>query len=126
MSDVSRKDQGKSGRAGGLLAITIADAIARAKEEPGWSSGDRFAVSLAKHKDLTVTVLMLRKGARLKEHTARGSISLQVMAGAVRFSAAGDQKTLTPGTLCVLDREIQHSVEALEESTLLLTAALPV
>jgi quercetin dioxygenase-like cupin family protein len=47
------------------------------------------------------------------------------MAGAIRFSAAGDQKTLTPGMLCVLDREIQHSVEALEDSTILLTAALP-
>jgi quercetin dioxygenase-like cupin family protein len=88
------------------------------------SSGDRFAVSLAKHDDLTATVLMLRKGARLKEHTARRSISLQVMAGAVGFSLAGDEKTLTPGTLCVPDRETQHSVEALEESTILRRAAV--
>jgi quercetin dioxygenase-like cupin family protein len=69
--------------------------------------------------------LLLREGARLKEHTARGPISLLVMAGAVRFSIAGDGNTLTPGTLGVLDREIQHSVEALEESTILLTAAPP-
>ena len=117
----------KTGRnpAGEPIAIRLDDEIARAKANPQWSSGDRFAVSLVKHRDLTVTVLLLRKGARLNEHTARGSITVQVIAGAVRFRAAGDEKTLAPGMLCVLEREIPHAVEALEESTLLLTAALP-
>lgn len=120
------KDE-KTGRnpAGELIAFKLDDEIARAKSQPSWSTGDRVAASLVKHRDLTVTVLLLRKGARLNEHTARGSISLQVVAGAVRFRAAGDEKTITPGMLCVLDREIPHAVEALEESTLLLTAALP-
>jgi len=124
MPEIGKEDQGDGERAGGLLAITIAEVAAQAKEQPQWSAGDRFATSVAKHKDLSVTVLILRKGALLKEHTARGSISLQVMAGAVRFSAAGGDKNLTPGMLCVLDSEIPHAVEALEESTLLLTAAI--
>jgi len=117
----------KTGRnpAGEPIAIRLDDEIARAKANPQWSSGDRFAVSLVKHRDLTVTVLLLRKGARLNEHTARGSISLHVVEGSVRLRAAGDEKTLTPGMLWVLEGEVPHAVEAIEESTLILTAALP-
>jgi quercetin dioxygenase-like cupin family protein len=125
MADVSKDDKSGRNPAGEMIAIRLDDEIARAKAQPPWSSGDRFAASLVKHRDLTVTVLLLRKGARLNEHTARGSISLQVIAGAVRFRAAGDEKTLAAGMLCVLEREVPHAVEALEESTLLLTAALP-
>jgi quercetin dioxygenase-like cupin family protein len=50
---------------------------------------------------------------------------LQVVAGAIRFRTAGEERTVTAGMLCALDREIPHAVEAIEESTLLLTAAHP-
>lgn len=125
MAEASKDEKTGRNPAGELIAIRLEDEIARAKAQPQWSSGDRFAASLVKHRDLTVTVILLRKGARLNEHTARGSISLQVIEGAVRFRAAGDEKTLAPGMVCVLEREIPHAVEALEESTILLTAALP-
>ena len=108
----------------GLNSFALEDEIARAKSQPSWSTGDRCATSLSKHRDLSITLLLLRKGARLNEHTARGSISLHVVAGAIRFRAAGDERTVTAGMLCALDHEIPHAVEALEESTLLLTAAL--
>jgi quercetin dioxygenase-like cupin family protein len=94
-------------------------------QRAGQQSGDRNAVSLVKHRDFTVTLLALRGGSHLHEHSAKGSISLQVIAGVIRLNAGGEQKTVSTGTICVLDREIPHSVEALEDSTLLLTAALP-
>jgi hypothetical protein len=67
----------RSGRnlAGGLSGFKLEDQIARAKSQPSWSMGDRCATSLSKHRDLSITLLLLRKGARLNEHTARGSIS---------------------------------------------------
>jgi quercetin dioxygenase-like cupin family protein len=108
----------------GLSSFKLEDQIVRAQSQSSWSANDRSATSLFKYRDLTVTLLLLRKGARLKEHTARGSISLQVIAGAIRFRAKGREQTLTSGMLCALDREIPHAVEALEESTLLLTAAV--
>jgi len=111
--------------AGELLAFAIDHEIGRAKGEPQWASHDRFARSLAKHRDLTVNVMLLRKGAHLQEHQARGSITLQVLSGAIRFIAHGQEKTLTAGMLAVLDKEVPHSVEAIDESALLLTAALP-
>lgn len=125
MADSAKDDKSGRNPAGEVLTFTIEAGVAHAKAQPQWSAGDRFALSLVKHRDLTVTTLILRKGAHLKEHRAHGSVSVQVLAGAIRFSAVGAQKTLAAGMLCVLDKEIPHSVEALEESAILLTAALP-
>ena len=111
--------------AGEMLTFAIDAELARARSQPQWSSGDRVAHSLVKHRDLTVTALLLRKGAHLREHHAPGSIAVQVLSGAIRFTAAGSANTLTPGMVCVLDREVPHAVEALEESAILLTASLP-
>jgi len=119
-----QKDKTESSRTDGFSTFKLEDQIVHAKSQPSWNANDRFATSFFKHRDLTVTLLLLHKGARLNEHTARGSISLQVIAGAIRFRAKGREQTLTSGMLCALDREIPHAVEALEESTLLLTAAL--
>jgi quercetin dioxygenase-like cupin family protein len=118
------KDE-RTGRnpAGGMVALDLDEEIRRAGS--GLQAGDRNAVVLVKHRDFTVTLLALRKGAHLHEHSAKGSISVQVIAGVIRMNAAGEEKTVSSGTICVLDREIPHSVEALEDSTFLLTAALP-
>ncbi len=125
MSDTGKDPTMGRKPAGELLAFAIDHEIARAKGEPQWASHDRFAISLAKHRDLTVNVMLLRKGAHMQEHQARGSITLQVLSGAIRFTAHGHEKTLTAGMLAVLDKEVPHSVQAIDESALLLTAALP-
>ncbi|MGH7058190.1 MAG: cupin domain-containing protein, partial [Acetobacteraceae bacterium] len=96
-----------------------------ARSAPQWTGHDRSARSLVKHRDLTVTLLLLRKGARLAEHQARGSFSLQVLEGSVSFNAGDEVLTLEHGSIAVLEREVPHSVEALADSALLLTAALP-
>lgn len=124
MSDTPKDPATGRNPAGAMLAFTIDGEVARAKAEPQWAKADRFAVSLVKHRDITVTVLLLRKGAHLKEHQARGSITVQVLDGAVRFTGGADTATLQRGMIAALDKEIPHSVEAVEDSTLLLTAAL--
>jgi quercetin dioxygenase-like cupin family protein len=124
MSDTGKDPTAGRNPAGELLAFAIDHEIARAKSNAQWASHDRFAMSLAKHRDLTVNVMLLREGAHLQEHQARGSITLQVLSGAIRFIAHGQEKTLTAGMLAVLDKEVPHSVEAIDESALLLTAAL--
>jgi quercetin dioxygenase-like cupin family protein len=124
-NEKSGDDKSGENLTGGLNGFKLEEEIARAKSQPSWSTGDRCATSLVKHRDFSVTLLLLRKGARLNEHSARGSISVQVAAGAIRFRAEGRDETLTPGTLCVLRHEVPHAVEALEESAVLLTASLP-
>jgi quercetin dioxygenase-like cupin family protein len=106
---------------GGLITAEIASVIARLKSEPIWKTGDRHGASLVKGDGINVALMMLKKGAKLQEHHTRAPITVQVFEGRVNFIANGKAQLLTAGMLLALDRAIEHSVEALEESALILT-----
>lgn len=106
------------------IIVELEAQIARARESAQWKSGDRVALSIAKRRDLSVTLLMLRAGSRLAEHAAPRSITVQVLSGAVNFAAASAVQVVRAGMICVLDHQVPHAVEALKESVLLLTAGL--
>ena len=110
--------------AGGMVSLNIADEIARLKGKPEWSTQDRQAVSLVKDEALNVMLMLLKKGATLAEHHTRGPIAVQVVFGSIRFFAASEQTMLSAGTMAALDRNVIHSLEALEESAVLLTTAI--
>lgn len=63
---------------------------------------------------------VLRPG-RLDPHRAPGPLTLHVLSGRVRLRAAAREAALGPGALVALERAVEHDVEALEESALLLT-----
>jgi len=109
---------------GGMLTITIASEIARLKSGPEWMSGDRHAASLVKDDALNVLLMVLKKGARLHEHHTKGPIALQVLSGSVRFTGGTEQRSISSGMIVALDRNIAHSLEALEESALILITAI--
>ena len=73
---------------------------------------------------LNVMLMLLKRGARLHEHRAKGPLTVQVVAGVVRFVAANSHNELAAGTIVAVDRDVPYSVESLEESALLLTTAL--
>jgi quercetin dioxygenase-like cupin family protein len=110
--------------AGGMLSLKIMDEVASLKAKPEWSTADRLAVNLVKDDALNVLLMVLKKGARLAEHRTKGPIAVHVLAGTVRFSAAGKSAELSQGSIAALDREIVHELEALEESIVLLTTAI--
>ncbi|HVB78606.1 MAG TPA: hypothetical protein VNE82_01500 [Candidatus Binataceae bacterium] len=110
--------------AGGMLTIKIADEVARLKGAAEWNSGDRHATSFVKDAALNVLLMVLKKGAHLHEHRTKGPIALQVVSGSIRFSAGADQRVVSAGEMVGLDREIAHSLEALEESALILVTAI--
>jgi quercetin dioxygenase-like cupin family protein len=106
--------------AGGMATIRIADEIAQLKKGDDWASGDRRAVSLVKMGPLNIMLLVLKQGARLNEHCAKGPLAVQVVSGSIRF-IAGAQHVLCAGESIALDRNLNHSLEALEESAIILT-----
>lgn len=109
---------------GGMLTIKIADEVARLKSGPEWISGDRHAVSLVKDDALNVMLMVLKKGARLHEHHTKGPIAVQVLSGSVRFTGGTEERSISCGMIVALDRNIAHSVEALEDTALMLVAAI--
>jgi len=110
--------------AGGMVTIKIADEIARLKDAAVWTSGDRHAVSLVKDDALNLLLMMLKKGSHLHEHSTKGPITVQVVSGSIRFSGGADQRIISAGEIVALDRGIPHSLEALDESALILTTAI--
>src|SRR5208283_4583728 len=76
---------------------------------------------LAKGDGINVALIVLKKGAKLQEHHTRAPITVQVIEGRINFIANGKTQLVTPGMLLALDRAIEHSIEALEESAMVLT-----
>ena len=105
----------------GLVAVDIRGEIARLKGEPAWTGGDRHGSSLVKGDGINVALMMLKKGAKLQEHHTRAPITVQVIEGRINIVANGKAQLVTAGMLVALDRAIEHSVEAVEESALVLT-----
>src|SRR5271168_5210292 len=106
---------------GKQIAVDIRAEIARLKSEPAWAANDRHGSSLVKGDGINVALMMLKKGAKLQEHHTRAPITVQVIDGRVNFIANGKTQAVTAGTIVALDRAIEHSIEALEESALVLT-----
>jgi quercetin dioxygenase-like cupin family protein len=109
---------------GGCVSIQVAEEIAGLRARLDASGAEREAASLVKDYGLNVMAMVLRRGARLHEHHTRGPLTVQVIAGRVRLTAAGAPHEIAAGAMLALDREVPHSVEALEDSALLLTTAL--
>lgn len=107
-------------KANGIATLNILAAVARLKGGAQWAAGDRAAESLAKNAEMSVTLLVLKPGAALKEHHARGTATLAIVAGSIRLNGA----VLGVGMLAVIGPEVPHALEAIEESALLLTAVV--
>lgn len=75
-------------------------------------------------KVLRQTVIGMVAGARLGEHESPGEATVQMLLGRVRLTAGEVAWEVRRGDLIIVP-DARHSVEALEDSALLLTVAKP-
>jgi quercetin dioxygenase-like cupin family protein len=106
-----------------VLAFDLAHEVAQLREQTAWRQGDRNAKTLVKEADFRIVLIALRAGSRMEEHRAAGRISVQTLMGHVRLQTAGTNVDLPVGRLVSVERDVPHTVEALEESAFLLTIA---
>jgi quercetin dioxygenase-like cupin family protein len=106
-----------------VLAFDLAHEVAQLREQTAWQQGDRNAKTLVKEADFRIVLIALRAGSRMEEHRAAGRISVQTVVGHVRLRTAGTNVDLPAGRLVSLERDVPHTVEAVEESAFLLTIA---
>ena len=86
---------------------------------------DRRGVTLVKQGGLSVVLTHLHAGGSLDAHAAPGAATVQFLAGHVRMQVGDDTIEVKDGQLVAFDAEVRHSVEAIEDSTLLLTISDP-
>lgn len=108
-----------------LLSFAIDKEIKKLKKESFWLKGDRNSVTLQKNPNLRVVLTSLKKGAALKEHKVAGPITLFVLSGKLKFTVEKKEIKLKKNEMIVLEKAIQHDVEALEDTTFILTLITP-
>lgn len=91
----------------------LADAFSDSKTTP-----------LIQTSHVKVIRMVLPAGKALSEHTAPGDIIVQCLEGNIIFTTMGQPKTLQAGDLLYLTAGELHALEAVEDSSFLLTIAL--
>lgn len=129
---VAQEKQGRTGHqslAGHLTAplmgFDLPKEIAQLHAEEAWLRTGRNSKTLVKQPDFRIVLIALQKGRHLEEHSADARMSVQTLSGHVRLKLPEQTVDLLDGQLLVLDRAIEHDLEALEESTILLTISWP-
>lgn len=104
-----------------LVEMDLHHFIGQLKLETTWQESNHNSITIFKSGYMTMVLMGMHEHAELKKHTAKGNITVQVIAGNIRF--ATDQQTvlLTKGQMVALQANIPHSVFAMEESFFLLT-----
>lgn len=104
------------------LLIDLGEAVAELR---GLASGaaDRRAMTLVKQGGLNVVIAHLSAGGSMAEHSAPGAATVQVLDGHVRVQVGDETLDVLGGRLIAFDAKVRHHVEAVEDSTLLLTLA---
>jgi quercetin dioxygenase-like cupin family protein len=136
MSQAHRKiSQEKEGRTGHeslaghltapLMNFNLAQETAQLHEEEAWLRTGRNSKTLVKQPDFRIVLIALQKGGHIEEHSADARISIYTLSGHVKLQLPEQTVDLPGGHLLVLDRALEHDLEALEESAILLTISWP-
>jgi quercetin dioxygenase-like cupin family protein len=107
-----------------LAQFDLAQEMKECEQKRPWPMG-HFAKTLFKKSDFRMVLIVMEKGAILKEHHADGTISIQILKGSIDFRVQGESHTLRENSVLTLGASIKHELEAQGESAILLTIAWP-
>ena len=108
-----------------LTTFNLASHISEMKQETTWEKNGRSSRTLNKVGTMRLVLNAMKAGMEIKTHHASGPISVHCLEGKLKFNTEERSVTLQKGELLTLEELVKHSVEAIEETTFLLTVALP-
>jgi quercetin dioxygenase-like cupin family protein len=104
---------------GATFDLTAVDREMR--QEDAFARDGHTARTLVREPDLRVVLVAMRAGARIAEHGAAVTASIYALSGHIRLHLPAETVDLPSGRLLVLEKGLRHAVEAVDESTFLLT-----
>jgi len=108
---------------GAAMDFDVVAELATLQQEPSWQRGDRNARTLVETDGFRLVLMGLKVGAQIREHHTPGWVSIHTTTGHLRVRTAGRDVDLPVNHVLVLARDERHDVEALEDSSFLLTVA---
>jgi len=87
----------------------------------GTALADSQTTTLVKTDDLELIRLVLPAGKEIPMHQAHGEITVQCLEGRISFTAESKKQELLPGQLLYLRTGEPHALNAIEDSSVLVT-----
>ena len=81
-------------------------------------------VALFKTDELEVIRLVMPTGKAMPSHAVNGHIMIHCLEGAINLTAGGQTRPMKAGQLVWLEGGVSHALEAVQDSSLLLTIVL--
>lgn len=104
-----------------LLSFDLEAELVRLRGQASYENRGPTGATLVKEPDLRIVLMAVRSGGGLREHSASGPISIQVLEGSLRVRLRDRTVELAHGQLLAIESDIRHDVEALSDSAFLLT-----
>ncbi len=109
---------------GDVLVFHLAEERARTADPAAAARKGPAARTLLKDGALRVTLVVLAAGGTIPEHRAEGPITVQPIAGRIRFVVGDTEHDIGPGDLLSAAAGVRHAVATEHGASFLLTVAL--
>lgn len=106
------------------IEIDLQTAITSLRSEPDAGEGGHRQQTLYRRGRSTIALFAFDRFTHLREHKASGVVSMHVLRGRLKITAAEHVHELGAGQLLVLAPDVPHAIAAEEESEMLLSVHL--
>jgi quercetin dioxygenase-like cupin family protein len=104
-----------------FVFIDLPNYIRQLQQTEDWQNKDRNSITVFKSDELTTVLICLKEAAVIGSNSIDGLMSVQVLEGKIQMQVETESVELFKGQAINLHAFIQHSIEAMEESILLIT-----
>ncbi|HET7600928.1 MAG TPA: AraC family ligand binding domain-containing protein [Gemmatimonadales bacterium] len=106
--------------AGPELLIDLAATLRALRDEPHPAKEGHRQISVLHRGHERLVLFAFEAGGRLPAHAAPGLVTIHVLGGTLRVRTNRGAQDVGAGQVLVLDPDLEHEVEALERSDMLL------
>lgn len=103
-----------------FVFMDLGQFIKQIKNEETWEKNDRNGITIFKTENLTTVLTCLHKDAMIKNNTVDGIFQVHVLGGRIRITTTDGDIDMEEGQMIAFHPGIQHTIEALKKSNLLL------
>lgn len=110
---------------GSAVLLDLPTEFEKLTSEPDAPVAGHRQITLFKSYKTTVAIFAFQSGGGMREHSAPGVVTVQVLKGALEINVAGVTHHIAAQNVLVIPPGARHDVKALEPSQMLLTVSLP-